>query len=84
MEKLKLAWEKVKVAYQDLLTALNTAFSLVLMFALENQNVVDEVLPFLPEALKPYAPVLGIVSFILVQFAKARDIRRRMEAQASA
>lgn len=80
-EQLTQAAARVKSAFRDLLTSLNTGFSLLLAYALENQRVVDEMLPFLPESLKPYAPLLGLVSFILVQYAKARDLRKRLEAQ---
>lgn len=60
-------------------TWLNLFGSAVVTMALTQPDVVNTLLPFLPESLKPYAPLLGIVWGVFVQ--TARTVRQKPPAQ---
>lgn len=72
---------KAKAELLDLVTLLNTFGSTVLAYALQNQGAANEALAFIPPTIRPIAAlVLPGAWWLLVQFAKARVIRK---AQAS-
>jgi hypothetical protein len=48
-------------------TWLNIVGTLVVTYALSLTSVVNALLPFLPDKLKPYAPLLGAMWGVLVQ-----------------
>jgi hypothetical protein len=52
-------------------TWLNVIGSAALTYALANEAVVNQLLPFLPDKLKPYAPAIGIAWGAFVQIARS-------------
>lgn len=74
------AWGKAKSALTSLLNYLNVFGSIMLAYALQNQTIVSEMLPFLPEPWRPFAPLLGGAWFAVVQVAKMNAINKATQA----
>jgi hypothetical protein len=74
---------RLRKFFSSLLNNLNAIGSLILAYALANPTVASELLNLLPPELKKGA-VLGIplLWFGLVQFAKARAIKKAKDAEA--
>jgi hypothetical protein len=68
--------ERIKSALRSLFNWLNVWGAVLLAYALQNQTVVSELLPFLPPPLKPWAPTIALAWWALVQFAKARALKK--------
>jgi hypothetical protein len=62
--------DDIGCAWRWLTTWLNVIGTTLLTYALANEAVVNQLMPFLPEKLKPYAPVLGILWGAFVQGAR--------------
>jgi hypothetical protein len=60
----------------SLLTALNYLGSILLAYALANPAVATELVAMLPPTLRPYAPVLAIGWFAIVQYAKMKALAK--------
>jgi hypothetical protein len=72
---------RIRAALLSLFNHLNAIGAFLLTYALQNQTVVAELMPFLPAPWRPYAPILGAVWWILVQIAKARAIQKATPAK---
>ena len=59
--------DDIHCAWRWATTWLNIIGSTLVTLALTNEQVVHDLLPFLPDKYKPYAPVLGILWGGLVQ-----------------
>jgi hypothetical protein len=62
--------DDVNCVWRWVTTWLNLIGTTLLTYALANQTVVAQLLPFLPDKLKPYAPLLGILWGVFVQGAR--------------
>jgi hypothetical protein len=70
-------WLKIKEARGFLLTKLNAIGSILLAYALLNPTAANDLLNLLPEKLKvPAALGAPAAWFVLVQYAKARAIKK--------
>ena len=67
---------KLRAHLANLLTWLNYAGSILLAYALANPGAAGELIGLLPASLRPYAPLLALGWFALVQYAKARAIAK--------
>ena len=68
--------EKIKSHLGHLLTWLNYAGSILLAYALANPGAMSELVGMLPASLRPYAPVLALFWFGLVQIAKMKAVAK--------
>jgi hypothetical protein len=68
--------DRARATLQHLLTALNWLGSILLAYALANPGAMSEFLGYMPASAKPYAPLLAIAWFALIQFAKAQAIAK--------
>jgi hypothetical protein len=68
---------KLRTAWSFLLTKLNALGSILLAYALLNPTAATEGLALLPPSLRtPVAMALPALWFVLVQYAKAKAIKR--------
>lgn len=51
-------------------TWLNAAGTTILTYALTNEHLVAQLIPIMPAAWRPYAPILGIAWGALVQIVR--------------
>jgi hypothetical protein len=69
--------QKVRNAWSYLLTKLNALGSILLAYALLNPDAANELLGVLPEKLRtPAALMIPAAWFLIVQYAKVRDLRK--------
>jgi hypothetical protein len=66
---------------RSLLSWLNMIGSVLLAYALANPGAAAELRGMLPPSLQPYAPMLAIGWFFVVQYARARAIKASTKAQ---
>jgi hypothetical protein len=59
--------DDINCAWRWWTTWLNVLGTTIAMYALSLTPVVNALLPFLPQKLKPYAPLLGALWGVLVQ-----------------
>jgi len=59
--------DDVNCSWRWATTWLNLIGTLIVTYALSLTQVVNALLPFLPDKLKPYAPLLGAIWGVLVQ-----------------
>jgi hypothetical protein len=72
---------KARSGWAFLVTKLNALGSLALAYALLNPSAASEMLNLLPPKLKtPAALAIPALWFLLVQFAKVRDMEKRNAA----
>lgn len=67
---------KLRAHLASLLTVLNYGGSILLAYALANPNAAADLIALLPPALRPYAPLLAIGWFGVVQLAKAQALAK--------
>lgn len=72
--------ERIRAALTSLLNYLNVAGSVLLAYALANPNAFAEARSMLPESVQPYAPLLALGWFGLVQIAKMGAIKKATQA----
>jgi hypothetical protein len=69
--------QKAQVAWGFLLTKLNALGSILLAYALLNPTAASDLLNLLPASLKvPAALAMPAAWFVLVQYAKAKAIKK--------
>jgi hypothetical protein len=68
--------KRMRLALSSVLNWLNAWGSILLAYALQNQTVVNELLPFLPANVRPFAPLLAGLWFATVQIAKVKAIKK--------
>lgn len=71
---------KIKAAFTSLLNYLNLLGSVLLAYALANPSAFGEVRDMLPEGVQPYAPLLALGWFAVVQIAKMNAIKKATAA----
>jgi hypothetical protein len=67
--------DQIRSRLGHLITWLNTAGSILLAYALANPGAMGELVGMLPAQFRPYAPVLALGWFMLIQWAKLRAIK---------
>jgi len=71
------AFHKARAAWSFLVTKLNALGSILLAYALLNPDAANELLDVLPEKLRtPAALMIPAAWFLIVQYAKVRDLRK--------
>ncbi len=73
------AWAKVKAAFTSFLNYLNVLGSVLLAYALANPAAFYEVRDMLPASVQPYAPLIALGWFGLVQIAKMNAIKKAQQ-----
>lgn len=73
--------DKLKAALRDALNWLNAWGSILLAYALANPSAFAELRNLLPAAIQPYAPLAALGWFFVVQYAKARALKAKVEAE---
>lgn len=63
--------DDIRCSWRWLTTWLNLIGTLLLTYALDNATVVNQLFPFLPPKLRPYAPIFGILWGAFVQAARS-------------
>jgi hypothetical protein len=71
---------KVKAAIFSILNQLNVLGSILLAYALANPNAFAELKGMLPASAQPYAPLLALIWFGVVQLAKMNAIKKAAQA----
>lgn len=71
---------RIVAALTSSLNYLNTLGSILLAYALANPNAFGEMREMLPEGVRPYAPLLALAWFALVQLAKMNAIKKATAA----
>lgn len=71
---------KLGRALKDLFNNLNALGAVVLAYALMNPQAASELIALLPEPYRPYAPMLALGWFVVVQYAKGRAIKKAGQA----
>lgn len=79
-DDLAAAVAKAKAAALSLFNSLNVFGSILLAYALANPGAFGEVRDMLPESVRPFAPVLALAWFALVQVAKMSAIKKAQQA----
>ena len=78
---IKAAVARIGQELNDLLTALNTIGSALLEYAMQNPDVANNFLPFLPHQWRAtVGPMLPPIWWLIVQVAKARAIQKAQNA----
>lgn len=81
VEAVSAAWAKAKQAALSLFNALNALGAIVLAYALANPQAASELVNLMPAQFKPYAPLLAVGWFALVQLAKMSAIKKATQAE---
>lgn len=71
---------KLGKALKDLLNHLNAIGAIVLAYALMNPQAAQELIALLPAPYRPYAPMLALGWWAVVNYAKGRAIKKAGQA----
>ena len=78
---IEAAAARIGQELSDLLTALNTIGSALLEYALQNPDVANNFLPFVPHQWRTtVGPMLPPVWWLIVQIAKSRALQKAQNA----
>lgn len=80
LDQVSILLGKVRSALTSLLNYLNVLGSVLLAYALANPSAFGEVRDMLPGGVQPYAPLLALGWFAVVQIAKMNAIKKAVAA----